>query len=281
MQQAPCFPRITALTLLLAGTMLAGTAHAAPVDTTQRPGPPSTEWNIETQNLSSPQQTPRWTKMGDQNKQHHPEQAPFMRGECMKHERPPMPPEHCSCMKSMPRPEAPLSPEAHKMLEDRISALHAKLGITQAQEPAWQKVEHAMRINEESMRAMIQEKRARKDELNAVESMEKAQNFAQEHADNLANVIAPFRDLYNAMTEEQRKNADAVFKEFRGMGGPHHHRPFHKAGKKHTGGHAKQEHKAPAVAGKNAPPANAPVPAPTPAPAMPESAPPAPAPAAQ
>lgn len=281
MHQSPKSSRIAALTLLLTSAMLAGSASAAPVDTTQRPGPPSTEWNIGSQAPQKPQ-TPRWMNIDNgQNGPHQHRQAPFMEGGCEKPERSRQAIEYCPCAKPpMQRPGAPLSPEAHKMLEERVKDLRAKLGVTPEQEPAWQKVEQAMRANEASMRAMIKEKRGREGELNAIESMESAQNFAQAHANNLANIIAPFKDLYNSMTEEQRKNADVVFNNFRHADGMRHRSALHHH--KHAGKHAHHGRKAAAVATKSAPPAGAPSsPMPAPEPPMPEAAPPTPAPAAQ
>ncbi|MER2519666.1 MAG: Spy/CpxP family protein refolding chaperone [Bdellovibrionales bacterium] len=261
--------RAFALTLLLTSTILAGAAEAAPIDTTRRAGPPSTEWNLDSQSGQKHQN--RWATI---NNPEHPQQrppSPVMGEGCDKSASPRQMSEHCPCMKPMRRTDAPLPPDAHKMLEDRIGSLHAKLGITPEQEPVWQKVEQAMRANESTMRAMITEKRARADERNAVEALKMQQSFAQTHADNLANVIVPFKNLYDAMPESQRKNADAVFKEFRGMGGLHRHGHHEKHAQKHKSKRQAQHgHEGPASEAKNAAPAAA---APMPAAAAPATAP--------
>lgn len=243
-------PRALALTLLLTGTMLASAAFAAPIDTTRRPGPPSTEWNLDahgSQAQEAPSDAPWIMRRNDGNGHGHG-RVPFEVGDRLLSQSPARPPmsEHCPCMGSKPMPESaiPLPPDARRMLEDRIGSLHAKLGITPEQEPVWQKVEQAMRANEESMHAMIMDKRARKNDSNAVESLERAQRFAMTHANNLENVIGPFRELYNSMPEAQRQKADEVFKEFRGMGGMHrpaHHR--HKMTGKHSEAAPMRDHK--------------------------------------
>lgn len=241
-QSAPA--KTLTLALLLASAILSGSASAAPIDTTRRPGPPDTEWNIGAKDMQT--RAPHWTTITARNP-HQIDQVNDAANDGRKGREPWNDMRgNCPCMGHMPKTDAPLSPDAHKALEDRIAGLRTKLAITPEQEPAWQKVEQAMRANESSMRSMIQEKRAQAGRINAVESMERACGFAQAHADNLANVIPPFRTLYSAMTEEQRKNADAVFKEFRGMGGGihHHHRHHHKAGHKHTEKRAQQESKA-------------------------------------
>jgi hypothetical protein len=48
--------------------------------------------------------------------------------------------------------------------------------------------------------------------MTAVENLRSFQKLAQAHADGLNNLGAAFESLYADMSDEQKKNADAVFR---------------------------------------------------------------------
>ena len=50
--------------------------------------------------------------------------------------------------------------------------------------------------------------------MTAVDDLKMYQKFAQAHVDGLANLIASFAKLYDAMPDAQKKNADHVFQIF-------------------------------------------------------------------
>jgi len=97
--------------------------------------------------------------------------------------------------------------------EDQIKDYRAKLKITDAQEEQWNKVAAVMRDNAVRMEALIEERRAKGNTLNAVEDLKAYSRIADEHAAGLKNYIAAFEPLYESMSPEQKKNADTIFTE--------------------------------------------------------------------
>jgi len=112
-------------------------------------------------------------------------------------------------------------------VDQRIAQLHSELKITPDQESDWKAVADTMRANADDMKNLIDETRTKspKGERNALEDLQTYQKFAQAHADGLQKLTASFATLYNAMTPEQKANADKVFHSFE------HRRPSgHKRG---------------------------------------------------
>ncbi len=117
--------------------------------------------------------------------------------------------------------------EMEQNIETRISTLHDKLKITPEQETQWTDVAQAMRDNESAIKALIEARHQSATTMTAVEDLESYQKIAQSHVDGLGKVIAAFEPLYDAMSDEQKKNADDVFGHFEGhrgdMGGMKKH----------------------------------------------------------
>jgi periplasmic protein CpxP/Spy len=93
----------------------------------------------------------------------------------------------------------------------RIIELHAKLKITEVQEEQWKKVTQAMRENAVMMETLIQERKEKANTLNAVDDLKSYAKITDEHAAGLNRFIAAFEPLYAIMSDEQKKNADAIF----------------------------------------------------------------------
>ena len=119
-----------------------------------------------------------------------------------------------------------LSPE--QRVEKRIKELHDRLRITDAQEKEWNNVAATMRDNEKSMHDLVMERHGKAAARTAIEDLESYQKITAAHAERLGKFIAVFQPLYQAMSEEQKKNADAVFGRFEGHG--RHHRKADKGG---------------------------------------------------
>jgi protein CpxP len=106
-------------------------------------------------------------------------------------------------------------------VEQRITALHASLKITPAEETQWNGVAQAMRDNAAAMDNLIATNRtAPPQNLSAVQDLQTYQKLAQAHVDGLKNLIAAFSTLYNAMSDEQKKIADQVFQTSGTLAGP-------------------------------------------------------------
>jgi len=102
-----------------------------------------------------------------------------------------------------------------KTVEERIANLHGELKITADQETLWAGVATAMRENAANMQKLVAEKRAEHGEnLTALNDLLVYEKFAQAHVDGLKNLIAAFTKLYQALPEDQKKQADKVFAHF-------------------------------------------------------------------
>lgn len=104
-------------------------------------------------------------------------------------------------------------------VEQRITQLHADLKITPDQEAKWNPVAQAMRDNEANMEKLVAEKHQQGPQgLTAVDDLKTYREFAQAHVDGLKNLTSAFSSLYDSMSDQQKKNADQVFANFRREG---------------------------------------------------------------
>ena len=99
-------------------------------------------------------------------------------------------------------------------VEQRITALKAALKITPDQESKWEGVAKAMRENAAAMDKLVQEKKGKMANMNAVDDLKTYQDFSQANLDGLKNLISSFKTLYDTMTPDQKKNADHVFDSY-------------------------------------------------------------------
>jgi periplasmic protein CpxP/Spy len=101
-------------------------------------------------------------------------------------------------------------------VEQRITQLHTQLKITPDEESKWNSVAQAMRDNAASMEKLVAEKRQQgQQNMTALDDLETYQEFTQQHLDGLKNLTSAFKSLYDSMPDQQKKNADQVFANFR------------------------------------------------------------------
>ena len=99
-------------------------------------------------------------------------------------------------------------------VEQRITALKAALKITPDQESKWQGVAKAMRENAAAMEKVVQEKKGKMANMNAVDDLKTYQEFSQANLDGLKNLSTAFKTLYDSMPADQKKIADGVFDSY-------------------------------------------------------------------
>ena len=114
---------------------------------------------------------------------------------------------------------------AHKSMpashvEEHIKSLHDKLNITADQEDQWSAVAQTMRDNEKAIHTLTEQRRASAGSLTAIDDLKSYQQIADEHAEGIKKLIPVFETLYDAMSDDQKKNADMVFGTYEGHG-PH------------------------------------------------------------
>jgi len=105
------------------------------------------------------------------------------------------------------------NPVAKNSVEARIKSLHDALRITAAQEPQWQAVAEVMRDNAKATGALIEERTAKAKTMTAIDDLYSYQAIAEAHAAGIKKLIPTVEALYATMSDEQKKNADVVFRE--------------------------------------------------------------------
>jgi periplasmic protein CpxP/Spy len=116
------------------------------------------------------------------------------------------------------QPTQPEGPVAR--VEVRISELHAKFRITPAQESQFKSYADVMRSNAQAMQELFQQ-RAQNTDNSAVNMLRWYARLTAAHADALSKLIPVFETLYQGMSDEQKKAADAVFQQLRQRRAPH------------------------------------------------------------
>ena len=106
---------------------------------------------------------------------------------------------------------APKASRADRV-EARIADLHTKLGITPDQEELWKGVAQVMRDNATTMEALIKARRDKGGSMTALDDLKTYGAIAEAHADGLKKFLPVFETLYNSMSDDQKKNADTIFR---------------------------------------------------------------------
>ncbi len=108
-------------------------------------------------------------------------------------------------------------PVHHRMdVEGYIKAQHDALHITQAEEQLWGAVAQIIRDNAKAESALYKERHAKSKSMNAIDDLHSYAAIFQARADAINKMIPAFEALYNAMSPDQKKLADAMFRHARG-----------------------------------------------------------------
>jgi hypothetical protein len=106
-----------------------------------------------------------------------------------------------------------LSPAAAAAIEQRINALKARLGITAAQEPAWDAFAQTMRANTTSTDTLFAQRSSGAAAMTAPENMHSYAEIARAYADNTERLATAFDTLYAGLSDQQKAAADTLFRE--------------------------------------------------------------------
>jgi protein CpxP len=101
-----------------------------------------------------------------------------------------------------------------------IDQLHDSLKITAEQEPLWRGVTKVMRENAETMSRLAQERAEHAQTATALDNLKSYTEISEAHAAGTRRMIPVFEGLYDSMSPEQKRAADA---EFRGHLQEHAH----------------------------------------------------------
>lgn len=99
-------------------------------------------------------------------------------------------------------------------VEARIKDMHAKLKITKAQEDQWAKVAQVMRNNAKTMDALTQARfeKAKTKTMTAIDDLKSYGEITGAHEDGIKKFTPVFTTLYDSMSDAQKKEADALFR---------------------------------------------------------------------
>jgi periplasmic protein CpxP/Spy len=98
-------------------------------------------------------------------------------------------------------------------VENHIKDLHAQLQITPAEETQWVVVAKAMRDSAIETDKAIDKREAlvKSASTTAIDNLNAYGDIAQAHADGVKRLAVAFAPLYASMSDDQKKEADAVF----------------------------------------------------------------------
>jgi Spy/CpxP family protein refolding chaperone len=101
------------------------------------------------------------------------------------------------------------------MVQSRMDQLKSELKITSTQEPAWQAFAGKAKQQAQAMQA--QRAKVQPTELTVPDRMAQRSEFMKLRVDNMASMNTAMKELYAALTPEQKRIADQRF----GQGGGH------------------------------------------------------------
>ena len=104
------------------------------------------------------------------------------------------------------------SKSAQERVEQHITELRAQLRITPAQQSQWDQFAQVMRDNAKNMDQVLEQRAAGFATMNAAEDMQSYAQIAEQHAQDTQKLATAFQTLYGSLSDEQKKNADAVFR---------------------------------------------------------------------
>jgi len=99
-------------------------------------------------------------------------------------------------------------------IDARIRELHKKLHITAAQETQWNNLAQVMRDNAQAM-VEVQKQRSASASTGSMTAVDVVKSYAaviEAHEAGMNKFVPAFEALYNSMSDEQKKTADALFR---------------------------------------------------------------------
>ena len=115
------------------------------------------------------------------------------------------------------------APEAR--VNDRIAQMHRRLKITPVQDQAWEGFAEVMRSNVLATDQAYQKRAASVATMSAPENLRNFAQIEQARAQGVQNLSASFDTLYGSLSDEQKKMADAMFRQYEERGEARRHQP--------------------------------------------------------
>lgn len=112
------------------------------------------------------------------------------------------------------KPKAPMTKpvSATERVEQHITRLHTQLRITPAQQAQWDEFAQVMRDNSKNMNQTLEQRGSGFASMNAAANMQSYAKIAEQHAQDTQKLATAFQTLYGSMSDDQKTNADGVFR---------------------------------------------------------------------
>jgi hypothetical protein len=95
---------------------------------------------------------------------------------------------------------------------ERLKYLHDRLRITPAQEPLWANVAQSLRENAKAVAPLARERLQATPDRTAVETLGIYEKLGEVQMEGLKRFVAAFQALYTALSDQQKKIADVLFR---------------------------------------------------------------------
>jgi protein CpxP len=110
-----------------------------------------------------------------------------------------------------PVPSTVQQSDEHAGVDALIDHLHDRLKITARQESLWSAVSVVIRENAATMNALARERAVQIETATAPDNLESYTELSEAHAAGMRRMVPVFQALYDSLSPEQRKAADAEF----------------------------------------------------------------------
>ena len=107
---------------------------------------------------------------------------------------------------------AAASGEMINRIQQQLAGLHNQLGITPAEENQWGQYVRVVLGNAQQMSDLFARRQAALPNMNAADNVQSIADGAEANSQNMHRLVMAFRQLYGAMSPEQKRVADAVFR---------------------------------------------------------------------
>jgi LTXXQ motif family protein len=106
----------------------------------------------------------------------------------------------------------PAGETMEQLAEQRSADLRARLHITPQQQSQWDQFAQVMRDNAKDLDQAYQQRAASFNAMNAVENMQSYAQIEQARAQDLQKLVPAFQALYASLSDDQKKQADELFR---------------------------------------------------------------------
>jgi len=107
------------------------------------------------------------------------------------------------------------------LVERRITDLHSKLHITNDQGQQWNQFAQVMRDNAKDTDQSYQQRAEKLGSMSAVDNMQSFAQIEQQRAQDMQKLVPAFQTLYTSLTDQQKKTADQLFRNYAANGQAH------------------------------------------------------------